>query len=1284
MSKVKVNTTNTFEEWRGKTNEIGSGLGDIATLTQNAVIVYTNNIQGINKDIFIGDPATFNVTINNKATPNPIYEITIIDGGDHYAVDDTITILGSLVGGVDSVNDIIITVSAITAAESAIDVITVVGTPTTDLVAEVNQLRTEAGLETLTTTSKIFSGAINELDALQGNVSLTTTAQTVTGAILEHETDIGTVSSLTTTANNIVGATNELDALQGNVNIKGTKAASLPKSTFATITDAVKQIDEFQGNIVLTTTAQTVTGAINELDALQGNVSLTTTAQTVTGAILEHETDIGSMSFNTSNSSIAEVVTAGDHVNLGSDITSALNSLKSRSDFALDTLGGKLGTVSGTNDYDGGEATIIEALNALYEQSSLSTLDNTYLKRNGGLDMTGILKIDELGITTTTTTDDENVVTYYPMLFKVGSATANTRIHIAIDGKVGIGKTPSLAKLDVSGSINATSHLLDGNNIDSRYLRLSGVTNKLSVSNKVNFTSDLEYDSENIDSRYLRTARSTEQEVSTPNKFTGVSKFEKELYIGDEQVYDSTATTGHTFTEWTQDVIGDVFTGNTVSGGISSTYNDTTGKIALEIANNSHDHVSTNISDWDSAVQTTVGAMVTGNTETGISVTYDTTGTTNKLDFELTAAPIVKLTGDASGEVPLTDLKTETFELTTAITEILTVAETSVGAADAKNLKVSGGGIFDIDINMDIDADVDIKGRTYLDQTDIDTTDGDFKISGNKKVDIDSEVDIDAKTTITTTTSTKNFKVDGTGIFDIDVNMDIDADVDINGKLDVDNIRIDANTISSTNTNGNINLSPNGTGATGGKVVVSGTLDATTFTGDGGLLTGISDTTYTAGQGITLTGTVFSNNLEINQPATGNLGLGENTLNSITSGDYNIALGEEALTANATGVCNTATGWRAMAYNIAGSFNTAVGYKALEGSNHTDSDYNVAVGYLALQNSVKGYRNVAIGSRTLQYTDNLGMMFENVAIGHHALENVKWGGNIGIGSGAGTYLTQAARNICIGNNADVGTSATAGTGDKCIIIGYDVQAATTSGNNQINIGNVWEYDGTDTTTITGELSVTGDVDISGKLDVDNIRLNLNTISSTNTNGNINLSPNGTGSTGGQVVVSGTLDVDGNIHAGRVGKNDINSINYTTALIGSEFMTFGVGINESTREKARLQVDGSFHVDGDVIAYSTTISDERLKENIQPIENALSKVNQLNGCTFTYTADGKESAGLIAQDVEKVLPSAVCEKELPLKIDDGKEYKVLQYDQTIGLLVEAIKELTAKVAILEGK
>lgn len=120
------------------------------------------------------------------------------------------------------------------------------------------------------------------------------------------------------------------------------------------------------------------------------------------------------------------------------------------------------------------------------------------------------------------------------------------------------------------------------------------------------------------------------------------------------------------------------------------------------------------------------------------------------------------------------------------------------------------------------------------------------------------------------------------------------------------------------------------------------------------------------------------------------------------------------------------------------------------------------------------------------------------------------------------------------------------------------------------------------------------------------------------------------------------------------------------------------------EEMRLENDGDLHVDGNVTAYSTTVSDRNLKTDIKNIDNALEKVNKLNGCTFTYTSDGKQSAGLIAQEVEEVLPSAVTTSKLVFHGEEGKEYKVLQYDQTIGLLVEAIKELTTKVEELENK
>ena len=119
------------------------------------------------------------------------------------------------------------------------------------------------------------------------------------------------------------------------------------------------------------------------------------------------------------------------------------------------------------------------------------------------------------------------------------------------------------------------------------------------------------------------------------------------------------------------------------------------------------------------------------------------------------------------------------------------------------------------------------------------------------------------------------------------------------------------------------------------------------------------------------------------------------------------------------------------------------------------------------------------------------------------------------------------------------------------------------------------------------------------------------------------------------------------------------------------------------ERMRLESDGDLHVDGNVVAYSTTISDIRLKKDIAPIEDAVTKVQQLNGCTFTYLKDDRKSAGLIAQHVEKVLPSAVIDDEAVFHGEEGETYKTVQYDQVIGLLVEAIKELKAEIEELKN-
>ena len=121
--------------------------------------------------------------------------------------------------------------------------------------------------------------------------------------------------------------------------------------------------------------------------------------------------------------------------------------------------------------------------------------------------------------------------------------------------------------------------------------------------------------------------------------------------------------------------------------------------------------------------------------------------------------------------------------------------------------------------------------------------------------------------------------------------------------------------------------------------------------------------------------------------------------------------------------------------------------------------------------------------------------------------------------------------------------------------------------------------------------------------------------------------------------------------------------------------------QSMTARMSLDISGNLVVGGNVTAYGSP-SDIRLKENVEVIPNALDKVKQLKGVTFNYIKDGNKSTGLIAQDLEKVLPDAVY---VTSDVDDGEDkHLAIRYGNTVGLLVEAIKELEARVKELEGK
>jgi len=124
-------------------------------------------------------------------------------------------------------------------------------------------------------------------------------------------------------------------------------------------------------------------------------------------------------------------------------------------------------------------------------------------------------------------------------------------------------------------------------------------------------------------------------------------------------------------------------------------------------------------------------------------------------------------------------------------------------------------------------------------------------------------------------------------------------------------------------------------------------------------------------------------------------------------------------------------------------------------------------------------------------------------------------------------------------------------------------------------------------------------------------------------------------------------------AGYVTTNTTYTAGNGLTLSGTEFLMSG-------------NYTGSFTASGDVTAYS----DERLKSDITTIEDALNKVKNLRGVMFdktdTLSSELKRSTGVIAQEVEKVLPEVVHN-------DINTGYKSVAYGNIVGVLIEAIKE-----------
>jgi hypothetical protein len=131
--------------------------------------------------------------------------------------------------------------------------------------------------------------------------------------------------------------------------------------------------------------------------------------------------------------------------------------------------------------------------------------------------------------------------------------------------------------------------------------------------------------------------------------------------------------------------------------------------------------------------------------------------------------------------------------------------------------------------------------------------------------------------------------------------------------------------------------------------------------------------------------------------------------------------------------------------------------------------------------------------------------------------------------------------------------------------------------------------------------------------------------------------------------------------------------------GEKMNTFSSGI----------EVNGQIRATNQVIAY---YSDERLKDFDGKIDSALDKVMQLNGYYYTGNDRAKElgfegdhkQVGVSAQEVMKVMPEVVQDAPINSKSEEKDlDYKTVQYERLVPLLIEAIKELKQEINTLKG-
>jgi|11_taG_2_1085331.scaffolds.fasta_scaffold00579_5 hypothetical protein len=715
--------------------------------------------------------------------------------------------------------------------------------------------------------------------------------------------------------------------------------------------------------------------------------------------------------------------------------------------------------------------------------------------------------------------------------------------------------------------------------------------------------------------------------------------------------------------------------------------------------------------------------------ETGISVVWDDTN--DRFNFALTADPTIQLGNDLSGSVTLTNLATQTYTLTATI-NAGTVENSMLASNAVTNAKILDSTIANAKLSNPSWTITDGSNATPVNLGDtltIQGTSGEVEVVENSNtvtVGLPTNVDVDGNLVVG-----GNLTVQGTQTILNTTTLEVE-----------DTLVLAGNNLSSEPSSGGFGLevgpitSPSGvaSGVTGAHSIVynyghnNGDGTYGRWEADGSLILSTAtlstpqvegsdfgpgdNLTFSAGSGlsesvsgfaVTYTNTDRGSSQNIFKNVASSSGtavadnnndtltiLGGNDLSTSVSGDtLTIQHDNSGATAGSYGarhtVPNITVDARGHVTNISNNSAITLGSLGYSGSTSADNygSFNIRANTAA---------STAIGSgETITFTDS-GATTVTRSGNTIDISSVNTQYSVGDGGLTAVNFTTTRRDKLDGIAASANN--------------YSWQYDTSgNGSNQtVSNGNVIRIQGSGATSVTHSGS-TITISSTDNNDNDNTITNIGVNNANYTNGNINFQASGAASiskSGNTVTISSVNTTYG------VGDGGLTQKNFTTTLKnkldgiaagatnvtsnsqisnGEGYTTYSA--NQTLNNNSNVHFEGlmvgqtsgstanTIRCVGDVVAFYS--SDERLKDNITPIENSLEKVGQLKGYEFDWN-DKQEvyeghDVGVIAQEVEKVVPEIVTTRE-----HDG--YKAVKYEKLVPLLINAINELKAEIEELK--